>query len=222
MPSPELVDGVEQARIGEAIARLLRADALIAIGRALAVVGAVDRVARVVRPVRAHEHAAALGEARDPERAEERVEQARVVRVLHVLDVELPVVRQHLHEAAEHLDGLAHHAHGGARGSPGRDSRRARAPRRTGSRRRGRRAWWCGASAARARPCRRTRACRPGRGCPSRTRCRGGCPAGRSSTRDRRTGSAWRCPRRRARSAPRGARTGSRRRGSRRARRGPR
>ena len=33
-----------------------------------------------------------------------------MVRVLHVLDVELPVVRQHLHEAPEHLDGLVHHA----------------------------------------------------------------------------------------------------------------
>ena len=100
----ELVHRVEQARVGEAVVRVLRADALVAVGGAARVVGPVDGVAGVVAAVRAHQHAAALGEARDPEGAEEGVEQARVVGVLDVLHVELPVVRQGLREAAQHLD----------------------------------------------------------------------------------------------------------------------
>src|SRR5512145_977809 len=58
---------------------------------------------------RAHEHAAALREPGDPEGAEERVQEARVVGVLHVLDVELPVAGQGLDEAAEHPDRTAQH-----------------------------------------------------------------------------------------------------------------
>src|SRR5499425_2325845 len=106
----ELVHAVEQARIGQPIAYALRADALLSVRTARAVVGAVDRVARVVGAVRADQDAAALGEARDPEGAEKRVEQARVVRVLHVLHVELPVVREDLDEAPEHTDRPAQHA----------------------------------------------------------------------------------------------------------------
>src|SRR5262244_113584 len=106
----ELVHAVEQARIGQPIAHALRADALLAVRIARAVVGAVDRVARVVGAVRADQDAAALGQPRDPEGAEEGVEQARVVRVLHVLHVELPVVREDLDEAPEHANGPAQHA----------------------------------------------------------------------------------------------------------------
>src|SRR5712691_7825953 len=98
----ELVHALQQARIGQLVVLPLRADALLPVGRARAVVGAVDRVARVVRAVWAHEDTPALREPGDPERAEEGVEQARVIRVLHVFDVELPVVRQQLDEAPEH------------------------------------------------------------------------------------------------------------------------
>ena len=52
---------------------------------------------------------AALGEARDVEGAEEGMEQARVIGVLHILHVELPVVRQRLDEAPQHLDGPPEH-----------------------------------------------------------------------------------------------------------------
>src|SRR5499425_425100 len=106
----ELVHALEQARIGEAIPHTLRADALLAIGGARAVVGAVDGIARVMAAVGADQDAAALSEPRDPEGAEEGVEQARVICILHVLHVELPVVREDLDEAPEHLDGLAQHA----------------------------------------------------------------------------------------------------------------
>jgi len=74
--------------------------ALVAVGGAAAVVAAIDGAAGVVGAVRADEHPTALGEARDVEGAGERVEQARVIGVLHVLDVEGPVVRQGLGEAA--------------------------------------------------------------------------------------------------------------------------
>src|SRR5215472_15704140 len=87
----ELVHAIEQARIGEPISHALRADALLTIGGARAVVGTVDGVARVMPAVGADQDAAALGEPRDPKGAEEGVEQARVIRVLHVLHVELPV-----------------------------------------------------------------------------------------------------------------------------------
>ena len=105
-----LVHRVEQARVGQAIAVLLGADALLAVGGAGAVVGPVDGVARVVAAVRAHQDAAPLGEARDPEGPEEGVEQARVVGVLDVLHVELPVVRQGLGEAAHDPHRAAQHA----------------------------------------------------------------------------------------------------------------
>src|SRR6266446_5592040 len=106
----ELVHAVEQPRVGEAEAVELRADPLLAIRGALGVLGHADRVGGVVRAVRADQHAAALREPRDAEGAEEGVQQARVVRVLDVLEVELPVVRQPLREAPEHLHRLAHHA----------------------------------------------------------------------------------------------------------------
>src|SRR4029450_11692937 len=67
--------GMRRAR-----ARALAADALVAVRGAVAVLAAIDRGARVMRAVRAHEHAAALGEASDAERAEERVEGARGMR----------------------------------------------------------------------------------------------------------------------------------------------
>ncbi len=60
--------------------------------------------------VGAHHDAAGLGQAGDAEGAEEGVEQARVVGVLHVLHVELPVVGQRLGEAAQHPHRLAEHA----------------------------------------------------------------------------------------------------------------
>ena len=72
---------------------MLRAYALVAIGRARSVFGPVDGVARVVPAVGADEDASALGEPGDPEGTEEGVEEARVIGVLHVLDIELPVVR---------------------------------------------------------------------------------------------------------------------------------
>src|SRR5262249_3507939 len=105
----EFVDALEEPRIGEPVVLALRAYALVSIRGAGAVVGPVDGVARVVPAIGADEHASALRQPSDPKGAEERVEQARVVRVLDVLDVELPVVRQHLHEAAEHADGPAQH-----------------------------------------------------------------------------------------------------------------
>jgi hypothetical protein len=64
----------------------------------------------VVPAVGADENASALGEAGDPEGTEEGVEETRVISVLHVLDIELPVVRQHLDEAAQYPDGSAQHA----------------------------------------------------------------------------------------------------------------
>src|SRR6267378_3210516 len=106
----ELVHAVEQPRVGQPEAVELRSDPLLAIRGAPGVLGHADRVGGVVRAVGADQHAAALGEPRDAEGAEERVQQARVVRVLDVLEVELPVVRQPLGEASEHLHRLAHHA----------------------------------------------------------------------------------------------------------------
>jgi hypothetical protein len=105
----ELVHRVKQARIGQPVLLLLGADALIAIGGAAGVVGPRDGGAGVVTPVGAHQHAAALSESGDAERAEERVQQARVIGVLHVLDVQLPVVGQRLHEAAHHPQRAAQH-----------------------------------------------------------------------------------------------------------------
>ena len=109
-PVAVLVHGVEQARIGKAIVLVLGADALIPVGRAHAVIGPVDGVAGVVAAVGADDDAAALGEARDAKGAEEGVEQAGVIRVLDVLDIELPVVGQDLHEPAEHAHGPMQHA----------------------------------------------------------------------------------------------------------------
>ena len=65
--------------------------------------------------VRAHHHAAALRQPVDAERREERVQQARVIGVLDVLEIELPVVRQHLREAAGHHHRLVQHALDAAR-----------------------------------------------------------------------------------------------------------
>src|SRR5215467_6071872 len=71
----KLVHAVEQARIGQPIAYALRADALLSVRTARAVVGAVDGVARVVGAVGADQDAAALDEA--PEHADGPAQHAR-------------------------------------------------------------------------------------------------------------------------------------------------
>ena len=55
-------------------------------------------------------HAAALVQPVDLEGGEEGVQDAGVIGVLHVLEIELPVVGQHLCGAAEHLQRLGQHA----------------------------------------------------------------------------------------------------------------
>ena len=73
----------------------------------------------------ADQHAAALAEAGDAEGGEEQVQQAGVVGVAHVLEIELPVVRQRLGEAADDLQlAVAQHAAdaaGDVRAEPGFD-----------------------------------------------------------------------------------------------------
>ena len=64
----------------------------------------------MVAAVGTDQHAAALRQPRDAEGREEGVQQARVVGVLDVLDIELPVVGQRLHEAAHHPDRPVEHA----------------------------------------------------------------------------------------------------------------
>ena len=60
--------------------------------------------------VPADDHAALLLEAVETEGREEEVQQARVIGVLHVLEVELPVARKNLAVTAEHAHRLLHHA----------------------------------------------------------------------------------------------------------------
>ena len=64
----------------------------------------------MVAAVGADQHAAALGQARDAEGREEGVQDRGVIGVLHVLDIELPVVGQGLHEAAHDADRPVEHA----------------------------------------------------------------------------------------------------------------
>ena len=56
-----------------------------------------------------HDHASFLRQAVELERGEEHMQQARVVAVLDVFDVELPVVGQGLRETADDLHRLVHH-----------------------------------------------------------------------------------------------------------------
>ena len=59
----------------------------------------------------AYQHAAAGTQAGDAEGGEEQVQQAGVIGVAHVLEVELPIVRQRLGEAADDLQpAVAEHA----------------------------------------------------------------------------------------------------------------
>ena len=101
----ELVDGGQQARIPEREILLVGAKAergILLTRRSLVHV----REAHVVAAVRAHGEAAALGQTIDAERREERMQQACMVSVLDVLEVELPVVREDLREAAGDDDRL--------------------------------------------------------------------------------------------------------------------
>ena len=68
------------------------------------------RIADVVAAGLADDEAALLRQAVEPEGREERVQEARVVAILHVLHVELPVALQHLAVAAEHAHRRPHHA----------------------------------------------------------------------------------------------------------------
>ena len=69
--------------------------------------GAINRrIADVMPAAFIHDDGALLREAVQLEGGEEQMQDARVVGVLHILDIELPVVRQRLGEAPEH-HGLA-------------------------------------------------------------------------------------------------------------------
>src|SRR5256885_7190867 len=85
-----------------------RAHAVLLVGIALVLDHPRERA--VVRAVLRDENAALLRQAVDAKAREEEMEQARMVGVLHVVHVELPVVRQHLRVRAEDLDRLDHHA----------------------------------------------------------------------------------------------------------------
>src|SRR6266480_1733620 len=104
----ELVDRLQQLRRLEPESFLRRAHAGLLVFIAAAVGG--KRIAHVVAARIAHYDAALLRQSIKPKGGEERVQQARVVAVLDVLHVELPVARQRLAVAAQHLDRRTHHA----------------------------------------------------------------------------------------------------------------
>src|SRR5262249_44777524 len=95
---------------GERKSVVVGADLLLLVGGGVLAFGNGDRVARMVTAVGTDQYAAAHGQAGYAERGEEGVQQARVIGVLDVLDVELPVVGQGLHEAAHDPDRLGEHA----------------------------------------------------------------------------------------------------------------
>ena len=64
----------------------------------------------MVAAVWTDDHAALLRQPVDAEGGEEHVQQAGVIGVLDVLEIELPVVRQRLRETADHHDRLVQHA----------------------------------------------------------------------------------------------------------------
>src|SRR5215207_7019091 len=68
------------------------------------------RIADVMPTGFAYQYTALLRQPVEPECGEEGVQQAGVVAVLHVLDIELPVARQHLAEMPEHSHRSAHDA----------------------------------------------------------------------------------------------------------------
>jgi hypothetical protein len=85
----------------------------VVIDRAHAGIGFVVRLGRrdggrhAAPAIRADGQAAALAQPVDLEGGEEQMQQAGVIRIAHVLGVHLPVVGQHLGEAADDLDAAA-------------------------------------------------------------------------------------------------------------------
>ena len=101
----ELVDAGQQARVPERKIFLVGAQAergIFVTCRSLVHVREADMVAAV----RAYREPAALGQPVDAERREKRMQQACVVGVLDVFEVELPVVRQDLRKRPVTTTGL--------------------------------------------------------------------------------------------------------------------
>src|SRR5882762_4492745 len=105
----DLVDRLEHLRRLQRVAAARRAHA-----GALVLVAGLVRLhhgeAGVAAAFAADDDPALLLQAVEAESRKEKMQEARVVGVLHVLEVELPVALQHLGVAAENLYGLLHHA----------------------------------------------------------------------------------------------------------------
>src|SRR6267378_648402 len=105
----DLVDRLEHLRRLQRVAAARRAHT----GALVLVTGLVrlhHGEARVAAAFAADDDPALLLQAVKAESRKEKVQEARVVGVLHVLEVELPVALQHLAIAAEDLHGFLHHA----------------------------------------------------------------------------------------------------------------